>query len=86
VLLVTNTNSNSNSKTKSKCNTNTTHTDSDTDSDSHSESHSLILIPVDVISTLDFPRGKKGCAAYKKLSCQYLDSSLKSVNILVQIN
>jgi len=45
-------------------------------------------IPVDVISTLDLPRGKikKGCAACKKLGCQYLDSSLKSVNILVQIN
>jgi len=36
----------------------------------------VMMIPVDVISTLDLPRGKKGCAAYKKLSCQYLDSSL----------
>jgi len=50
--------------------------------------HSLcpMGIPVDVISTLDLPGGKNGWAACKKLSCQYLDSSLKSVNILVQIN
>jgi len=46
----------------------------------------ILRVPLDVIFILDLPRGKKGCAGYKKPSCQYLDTSLKSVNILVQIN